>query len=529
MGAPHIYDESTLTDIYRYLLDETASICITDISGKITYINSNYEELSGFKMQELLGYTHDLLLAEIHGDEFIKNIWDTILKGTTWKGEIKYKAKDGSYFWVEAMIVPLLDDFNRIESFLSVNFDISTKKDAEELLKFFIDESYRTRGQKFFNQMMIKLCGFLNFDYGLVGEYFKDSKTVTTHTFFADGAIQNNISYPVPAAPCEIVLHNKKSVSVLEKVQEAYPDDQDLVVLKAESYIGFPMIDEEGKSIGLIVFINKSPIDQVKVNQTHQIVDHVYHFITQEMLKQKSNTQLEYQKRMIEEMEKLSSMGTLAAFLGHEINNSLQIISGNVSRIKKHLKEVEEVPEKVSNSLESIKKVSTNLSLIVKGIKTLAHSGEKQIHEKLFFHDIVGENRALIDLKNKETGAEILVDIPEDIQIMGNRTQLGQVIVNLFTNSLDAIQNFDEKWAKIECSKKGDKVFINFIDCGTGIEDNILEHIFDEFFTTKAVGKGTGLGLSVVKKIAMEHQGDFYYDGKKKNTCFTLVLPLVKE
>ena len=469
MGAAHQLDDSTLSDIYRYVVDETAMISITDNSGRITYVNDNFCKISGYQDRELMGKDHKVLNSGYHSKTFFQNMWKTLHEGSIWKGEIKNKDKDGNFYWVDTMIMPLLGENNQVENYLSVRFDITVKKEAEELLKFFIDESHRTSGQKFFTQLIQKLCGFLEFEYGFVGEYFSDTQIVTTHTLLVDGEQSPNFTYPIAGAPCEVAIKTKKSTFYTEGVQEKFPDDHDLCEMHAESYIGFPLTDENKKVIGLVGFLSKSRIPVDKVNRTVQVVEHFYQFIVQELLRQKSNTQLEYQKRMIEEMEKLSSMGTLAAFLGHEINNSLQIIKGNVSRIQKHLKDISIIPEKVTSSLENISKVSTNLSMIVRGIKSLSHSGEKLKQEPLLFHEIVEENKALIDLKNKETGAIIEIELPEDINIIGNRTQLGQVVVNLMTNSLDAIQSCEEKWVKVKYNRVGDRHFIYFTDSGNGI------------------------------------------------------------
>ena len=120
---------------YKYSLDQAAIIAITDQKGIITSINNNFVKISGHSQNELIGNTHQIINANYHPKSFFTELWKTIASGKVWRGEIKNKAKDGSYYWVDTTIVPFLNEKNKPSQYLAIRFDITEQKKAEENLK----------------------------------------------------------------------------------------------------------------------------------------------------------------------------------------------------------------------------------------------------------------------------------------------------------------------------------------------------------------------------------------------------------
>lgn len=127
------------SDAYQEALDKTAIVAITDLSGTITYVNDYFCRISKYSREELIGQNHNLVKSGQHPEEFFKDLWNTIKEGKVWTGQIKNKAKDSSYYWVQATIVPLLDDYQQPYQYLSFRLDITKQKLAEEQLMESID------------------------------------------------------------------------------------------------------------------------------------------------------------------------------------------------------------------------------------------------------------------------------------------------------------------------------------------------------------------------------------------------------
>jgi PAS domain S-box-containing protein len=129
--------QTTLTSLQfqKYALDRSAIVAATDRDGVIISVNDKFCEISQYSGSELIGNTHRVINSGYHPPEFFRDLWAVITRGEVWNGEIKNRAKDGSYYWVATTIVPCLDANGQPFQYLSIRFDITSRKQAEESMR----------------------------------------------------------------------------------------------------------------------------------------------------------------------------------------------------------------------------------------------------------------------------------------------------------------------------------------------------------------------------------------------------------
>lgn len=233
-------------------------------------------------------------------------------------------------------------------------------------------------------------------------------------------------------------------------------------------------------------------------------------------------TELENERSDAIANARLASLGHMAANITHEINNPMQLIQLRLFRLEEM---IEDEPDNKDKMLAEIKDIFRTTNRVSKIVESVRRQAKRNTHESIStvkIRDIIEEaitySKNLIDYAK----AELILELKKDFSLNCNSIEIEQVLINLISNSCDAITKLDTRWVKITAFEEGDYVVIQVSDSGFGIDEEAQKNLMKPFFTTKKFNKGTGLGLNLSKTLVKRNDGDLSYLPEKKNTTFEI-------
>lgn len=244
-----------------------------------------------------------------------------------------------------------------------------------------------------------------------------------------------------------------------------------------------------------------------------------------EILVEERTLQLEEQRARAAHVSKMASLGEMAGSIAHEINNPLAIIIGLTLQIRRRHETDALDSENLLRLLSALEDTSLRIEKVVRGLRFFAREGSFEDKKEAVLFQIIEDTLALCEEKLRILNCKVHIEIPRNLKVLCSPVGISQVILNLVSNAVDALQNSETKWIKISAEATPAGIHLRISDSGEGIPENIRDQIMMPFFTTKPVGKGTGLGLAIAKGIVEQHKGSFSLDTKLPYTTFLITLP----
>ena len=482
-----------------------------EIGLKVVFFHGAVEKITGYKSEDFMREKPSWGQI-IHPDDVLcyQERAKEAMSDPTHSAEIEHRiiCKDGNVRWIHQIAKVIFDELGKPIYIEGILYDITERKLAEETLK---------NNQNFLNSI-IEQSPFATWISDEKGTIIKCNVALTKLLNISEDQLIGKYN----------VFEDKIAIEqgLMPKIRTVFEDG------KTANF----SIEWDAKEIGYKdskkVHIEGTmfPIHDDKGNLTN-VVDH---WVDVSKRKQAEKEKMKL-KEQLQQAQKMEAIGTLAGGIAHDFNNILGVIMGYTDLTLDDLSDT----KNVIKNLQHVMKASERAKEMVQQILAFSRKDEqtmKSVSIGKIVKEVVNFLRTSIPTTieirfEKESGLPL---------IFGNKTQINQVLMNLCTNSAYAMKenggllNIELKEVMLEADdteslkmKPGVYQVINVSDTGTGINKDIIDKIFEPYFTTKDTGEGTGMGLAVIYGIIKNHGGDIkVYSEPGKGTVFNVYFPV---
>lgn len=471
----------------------------------ILEISSAFCYFLGFSKGELIGHNYKML---IHKDtkkrEYVR-LWKFVKEGKPYVGEIKGVKKDGESFWVDLFIEPNFDSLKQIVGYTIITYDTTNKKKIEDL---YLDINNKVEQYNAIFENVNSGIALIDLD----GNFKKLNRTFTKFLEYKnEELLEMKCIDIVPETSKELlskILKEARDIGVISKIEKIFLKKYgNLIHLE----LSLSLLSDKKH----FVFVVNSLEDKRKLQELNQNLELR---INQEVEKSVQKDKLHQQEQI--KNAKLSSIGSLAAGIAHEINTPLTYIKGNLElmeydisdlpqseiqdRMKFDSEKIKEGINRIANIVESMREMSqsskevkekTNIYATLITSLTMAYNHSKQVckiylNGKLFNIDSINKNEYAFFSKIQKQRIE----------------QVWIIVINNALDELVKIENYENRFLYINIFEENEKVIVRFKDSAGGIKEEIINDIFEPFISSKE-HSGMGVGLNIAKKIVDEQDG----------------------
>ena len=468
----------------KFALDEHAIVSITDLQGNIVYANDKFCEISGYAREELLGKNHRLVNSGTHPAGFFRDMWETICAGRVWRGEVCNRNSLGGLYWVNATVVPLLDEHGLPHQYIGIRTDITARKQAEAELD----------AQLHFQKEIL--------DSIPIPVYFKD--TEGCYLGFNQAFTR--------------LFHINQEEWLGRSVFDLLPEDQARDI--AESDVA--LFTQGGRqSFERQVKLPDGSAYFLYYKAALTRPDGSISGIIGTLIDISERKALEESMRSAKEAAEAANRAKsdFLANMSHEIRTPMNGIIGMTE-----LALDTDLSSEQRDYLETVKNSADALLTIINDILDFSkiEAGKLSV-EHIPFHlgNLLSETLRLFAVRADQKGIELLNEIaPETPQeLVGDPGRLRQVLNNLLGNAIKFTPRGEivVRVSRTQVLHSGEtELHFEVRDTGIGIPAEKVGHIFEAFAqedtsTTRRFG-GTGLGLTISKRLVQLMGGRIWVD-----------------
>jgi PAS domain S-box-containing protein len=519
---------------YRSLIETSGdAIFLLKSDGRILSANGAAAQMHGYTETEIIGMNmRDLDDAE--AALAASGRLQKILQGETLRFELNHQRKDGSIFPLEVIATPVQIDGEWC--ILANERDITERRQSQERNAAYLRKLHRL------SELSMQLSGEPGavFDevVGMVATLFEvpvvclsevlgqelEIKAVWVH-----GQIQHDAGVaPLSTSPCASVVASK-DLRLYHCVQEHFPHSAFVRHYNGNAYCGVPSLDARGNVVAVTCLLDTRPHEFTEEDQ--QILLIIAQRVSMELERSRNFSERKNMESLALRSQRMEALGTLSGGVAHDLNNALAPILMGVELLKMRCPQESKILDMFETSARRGAEMVRQLLTFAKGAE-----GERVV---LQVERLVHELESLMTSSFPKNIHLVVTCAPELPTVLGDATQMHQILLNLCVNARDAMptggtltleaqpMEVDEAFASsVPDARPGNYVALRVHDTGAGISKEIIERIFDPFFTTKSPDKGTGLGLSTVMGIVKSHGGFLQVSSQPGlGSTFTAFLP----